>query len=310
MLFNLYNTLHPAGLWGYEGRGYIVRYAAIDIGTNSCRLLICEKLGDKLLKIDNRLESTRLGQGVNLTARLDTQAIARTCECLARFRAELKAGAVDIYRAVATSAVRDSANWAEFIEQAKKHSQIEIEIINGEKEAYLSYLGVKKGLRLSASPLVVDLGGGSTEFILNNGQQFSASIQIGAVRSTESNMSAAEILERLNVIKARKESFQSSPLVFVGGTATTMAAVKLSMEKYNPELIQGHILTRREIADLYKMLERMPLSVRRRLPGLQPERADIITKGALIMLLIVDILDKQEITVSESDLLEGIIWEL
>jgi exopolyphosphatase/guanosine-5'-triphosphate,3'-diphosphate pyrophosphatase len=287
-----------------------MKYAAIDIGTNSCRLLICERVGDNLLKIDEQLESTRIGEAVAETGNLNPQAIDRTCVCLDKFRRQLDKHEIAHFRAVATSAVRESHNAQEFVDKAFKESGIKVEIVSGEEEAYLSYLGVKEGLNMSAVPLVVDLGGGSCEFILNNNSSFLASIPVGAVRATESKMSALDILEKLSIVTREKERFNNHPIVMVCGTATTMVAVKLALEVYRSDLVHGQVLTRREIADLYNMLERMPLNIRRRLPGLQPERADIIAKGALIVLLIVDSLGKTEITVSESDLLEGIIRSL
>lgn len=287
-----------------------MRYASIDIGTNSCRLLICAQVGDNLLKIDEQMEITRIGEAVAGTGKLNPQAIDRTCACLARFRKQLNKFEVINFRAIATSAVRESHNAQEFVDKAFQESGIEVEIVSGEEEAYLSYLGVREGLNMSAAPLVADLGGGSCEFILNNDSSFLASIPVGAVRATELNMSALDILEKLSTVTKEKEKFKNHPLVMVGGTVTTLTAVKLALEVYRSDLVHGQVLTRREIADLYNMLERMPLNIRRRLPGLQPERADIIAKGALIVLLIVDSLGKTEITVSESDLLEGIIRSL
>ncbi|MEN6461308.1 MAG: Ppx/GppA phosphatase family protein [Syntrophomonas sp.] len=287
-----------------------MRCAAIDIGTNSCRLLICEQAGDNMLKIDERLETTRIGEAMAETGSLNPQAIDRTCACLTRFREQLEKYKVSHYRAVATCAVRESHNAQEFVDRALMQSGIKVEIIDGNEEAYLSYLGVKEGLNMAAAPLVVDLGGGSCEFILKNENSFLVSIPVGAVRATESNMSALDIVEKLSFVASQKERFKNHPLVLVGGTATTLVAVKLALEVYRPELVHGQVLTRQEIADLYNMLERMPLNIRRRLPGLQPERADIISKGAMIVLLIVDTLGKEEITVSDSDLLEGIIRSL
>jgi exopolyphosphatase/guanosine-5'-triphosphate,3'-diphosphate pyrophosphatase len=263
-----------------------------------------------MLKIDERLETTRIGEAMAETGNLNPQAIDRTCACLARFRDQLDNYEVSHYRAVATCAVRESRNAQEFVDRALMESGIKVEVIDGKEEAYLSYLGVKEGLNMSAAPLVVDLGGGSCEFILKNANSFLASIPVGAVRATESNMSALDIVEKLSFVASQKERFNNHPLVLVGGTATTLVAVKLALEVYRPELVHGQVLTRQEIADLYNMLERMPLNIRRRLPGLQPERADIIPKGAMIVLLIADSLGKTEITVSESDLLEGIIRSL
>lgn len=286
-----------------------MKCAAIDIGTNSCRLLICDRFGDNLLKIRQQLETTRIGGEKTKAGNLNPQAIHRTCTCLAEFRQEMDKYEVSRYRAVATSAVREAGNAQEFVSRVWQESGIKVEIISGEEEARLSYLGVKEGLDLKIEPLVADLGGGSCEFIFGGGE-YLTSIEIGAVRATELNMSAYDIVNKLEPVRAEKELFKGYPLVMVGGTVTTLTAIKLGLHEYCSQLVHGQVLTRREVADIYNLLERMPLPIRRRLPGLQPERADIIVKGALIVLLMMDLLGKTEITVSESDLMEGIIREL
>jgi len=130
------------------------------------------------------------------------------------------------------------------------------------------------------------------------------------VKATEGDWSAGEIWSKLREGLALREEIRDHPMVMVGGTPTTLVAIKESLAEYDAEMVHGHILTRPEVEDLYAMLDGMPLNLRRRLPGLQPERADIVVKGTLIILLIMEGLQKKEITVSESDLLEGIIWQL
>lgn len=285
-----------------------MRYAAIDIGTNSCRLLIADYQEGKIIPLYRTMMTTRLGENLQKDSILSTDAILRTCRCLNEFKNIIDEYEVKEYRAVATSAVREADNKEEFVELVKRECAINIDIINGFEEANLSYIGVKNSLKLEKSPLVVDLGGGSTELIYEDSPPIS--IPVGAVKVHEQNMSAYDISQILKPLTKMKEEFSLSPLVFVGGTATSLVAIKFSLEVYRSELIHGQILTRSEIADLYNMLERMPLSLRKRLPGLQPERADIITSGTLIMLIIMEILDKQDIIVSESDILEGIILNM
>lgn len=286
-------------------------YAAIDLGTNSCRLLVAGRQGEKLAPRYRDLETTRLGTGVARTGRLSRTAIERTLKCLQRYRVCMEEWKIKSYRAVATSAVRESANRTEFIQAARKITGIEIDIIDSAREALLSYAGVKKGLISGYPPLVVDLGGGSTEFMFcSNSGSFSASLKVGAVRATEMNMTAADIDGCLAPVIRQKAKLLSAPLVFVGGTATTAAAIKLGLSEYHPELVHGQVLQRGEIAAMYTMVENMSRENLRNLPGLQPERADIIGRGLLIILQIMDGLEKHELRVSESDLLEGIIWEL
>lgn len=288
-----------------------MRYAAIDAGSNSCRLLVADIEKGQLKPVYQDLHSTRLGQGVSTSYRLDAEAMERTLNCLNDYAAQLERLKVDAYRAVATSAMREALNREEFQAMVKDDCGLALEVISGEEEAQLSYRGVKEGLALERSPLVADLGGGSCEFRLEEGHEhFSLSLPLGAVRVTEAGLSVIAIKDILTPVAASRDRLKEYSLVFVGGTATTLVAMKLSLEIYDPRQVHGQILTREEVADLYNMLMRMPLNLRRRLPGLQPERADIIPAGALIVLLIMDVLSRQEIRVSESDILEGIIRQL
>jgi exopolyphosphatase/guanosine-5'-triphosphate,3'-diphosphate pyrophosphatase len=288
-----------------------MRYAAVDVGTNSCRLLVADIIDNKFQPIYRDLQSTRLGQGVNASKKLDLAAMKRTTECLKQYGDIIKRLGVENYRLVATSAVREAINRNDFQSMVRENCNFHLEVISGEEEARLSYLGVKKGLALEKSPLVADLGGGSCEFRMEDGQErFSVSLPLGAVRATEASLSVVEAKTILEPVADHSVSLKDYPLVLVGGTATTLVAVKLSMEVYDPEQVHGQVLSREEVADLYNMLELMPLTIRHRLPGLQPERADIIPAGAMIILLIMDALSRQQIIISESDILEGIIRKL
>lgn len=283
-----------------------MRAAAIDLGSNSCRLFIADKESSGLKEICRQLETSRIGEGVNASGIINEDAAERTINCLKTFRQSMEDKQVQIYRAVATSAVREAANGKEFVQMVLDRTGLKIDIIDGEEEARLSYLGVKKGLNLN-SPLVVDLGGGSTEFICVD-KDFMISIPLGAVRASEAKWGPEQISELLAPIQANKELFTNCPLVFVGGTASTMAAVKLSLDVFDSTRVHGQRLDIGEIEDLYDMLHKMPLRLRQRLAGLQPERADIIDSGALIMLMIIKTLEKEELIVSETDLMQGIIW--
>jgi len=287
-----------------------MRYGAVDIGTNSCRVLIADVNDEGLYTVYRNMETTRIGQGVNATGLIAPDAIERTIDCLERFAANLQLMQVKHSRWVATSAVREAANRKTFLDLAMSRANAAIDIVSGEEEANLSYLGVCRGLPFTASPLVVDLGGGSTEFIWQGLGSYVASIPIGAVRATEAQMSVGDMAAVVHQVNLSPDLVKEVPLVFVGGTATSLVAVKEGMDVYDKEKVHGKQLTRAEIADLYNMLQRMPLSLRRRLPGLQPERADIIPAGACLILLIMDYLGKDVLTVSESDILEGIVWSL
>lgn len=284
-------------------------YAAIDIGSNSCRLLIGEIGQQGLRVLFKEIESTRISTGLSQSGQIGAEAAERSLRWLEKIRSELETYGVKQYRAVATSAVREASNGQDFVDEAARRSQLVIEIISGAQEARLSYIGVEKGLYLDHPPLVVDLGGGSTEFICNE-QDFVTSIPLGAVRATEMKLSAAAIVERMQVVQAMKSRFREYPLVMVGGTASSLVAIKLGLDIYDSEQVHGQHLSHQEINDIYQLLERTPLRLRQRMPGLQAARADIINQGVLITLLIADMLEKPEIIVSESDLLQGIIWSI
>ncbi|MEA4924809.1 MAG: Ppx/GppA phosphatase family protein [Syntrophomonadaceae bacterium] len=287
-----------------------MRYGAVDIGTNSCRLLIAEKPSNqKVITLCKELDTTRMGEGITRASILKDEAIARTVSCLKHFRDRMREFRVDKHRVVATSAVREAGNREEFRKRVKTEVGLDIDIIDGYEEARLSYDGVIKGLNIPGSPLVVDLGGGSTEFICLD-QKLVLSLPVGAVRAAEADMGAARIIEILNPLTKLNQDLRNQLLIMVGGTATSLVAIKKGLVKYDPEYVQGEILSRGEIGDLYNLLESMPLTLRRRLPGLQPERADIIHKGTLIILVIMEVLGHKEIIVSDTDLLEGIIWSM
>lgn len=281
--------------------------AAIDIGSNSCRLLIADFTGDKVMPLHMELETTRISSGLNHCGRISEEAMERTVQCLNRFKQRMNAFGVEKYRAIATSAVREAGNGQDFIVLVKQQCQLSVDIVSGEEEACLSYLGVEKGLVLNHAPLVADLGGGSTEFICNE-QNLIRSIPLGAVRATELEMTEKEITERLAGVANLADRFRDYPLVMVGGTASSLVAIKLGMDEYDASRVHGQVLSREDLYDLYQMLEKTPLALRKRIPGLQPERADIINKGALIMLMIAEIFQKPELIVSEADLLQGMLW--
>ncbi|NLT21290.1 MAG: Ppx/GppA family phosphatase [Syntrophomonadaceae bacterium] len=285
-----------------------MNYAAVDIGTNSCRLLVADGLnpGQSLVR---EIQTTRIGAGVDKHKQLGQEAMDRTLQGLAKLQQITQQYNTVRTRVVATSAVREADNREIFIKRVKEEIEWEVEVITGEEEARLSYQGVRSGLNMQDLPLVVDLGGGSTEFMAGEDKEL-ISLPIGAVRATEAQMSITDIYAILKQLGNLPETWRNYPLVVVGGTATTMVAIKHGMHEYNREMVHGQTLTRQEVMDIYEMLERMPLNLRRRLPGLQPERADIINKGALILLLIMDYLGRQEITISESDILDGIIGEM
>jgi len=289
-----------------------MRYAAIDAGTNSCRLLVADGEDNRLKPVCRKNQITRLGEKLNSNKSLNQAAMERTVNCLREYAALIKQLKVNAYRAVTTCAVREAVNSEQFISMVRQRCGLVLEVISGDEEAHLSYQGVKTGLSFDRLPLVVDLGGGSCEFKLEKegGQCLSLSLPLGAVRATEANMSTLRVKEILAPIAEQAELLKDHPLVMVGGTATTLVAIKFAMDIYDPKKVHGQKLRWDEVTDLYNMLKLMPLDNRRRLPGLQPDRADIIPAGAMIIMLIMEVLGHKEIVVSESDIMEGIIRQL
>ncbi len=288
-----------------------LKIAAIDIGTNSCRLLIADiNKNQQLIPLQRDLMQTRLGQGLSANGSINDEAVKRTIACLSRFTDIINQHKVTALRAVATSAVREANNREIFLQTMLQYFPSPIDIIDGEQEALLTYQGVKRGLNIAQHPVVIDLGGGSTEIILDNKAAYIKSLPLGAVRATESHMSIRDMKKILKEGMGDISKLIEHPLVFVGGTATSLAAIKMEMRTYRPELIHGQVMSIGEVNRLCDSLFQTSLEQRKRIPGLQPERADILPQGVRIISLIMSCLEAEEMIVSESDLLEGVIWNL
>lgn len=285
-------------------------YAAVDIGTNSCRLMTADIQGQHMRILQRKLNTTRIGQDVQASGMLQPEPVERTLACLEEYQAFLDAQQIPLSRIVATSAVRDAGNRQWFLDLASDRIGRRVEAIDGEEEARLTYLGVREGLLLQQTPLVVDVGGGSTEFICSNTDFFMQSLPLGAVRAAESKMTSDEILAMLELIAQASDRFTQHPLVCTGGSATNLVAIKLGLKDYQPQRVHGQVLTLAEMQEIYSRLEPMSPDQRRLVPGIHPPRADIIPAGTKILLNILTVLEKCQCIVSESDLLEGILWNL
>jgi exopolyphosphatase/guanosine-5'-triphosphate,3'-diphosphate pyrophosphatase len=257
------------------------------------------------------MEITRLGQELQKTGIIAEKSMRNTLDCLERFDSIIKKYETAKYRVVGTNALREAANSREFIEKAWADLGIKIDIISGDDEAWLSYHGVHNKNPFIHNPLVIDLGGGSTEFICKNeAVNLVKSIPLGAVKATEKNLSLEDMLFILNDLAPWRDRISRLSAVFCGGTATTLAAIHLQMKNYDPDLINGQVLLYHQIELLYHQLQGLPLEQRKEIIGLQPERADIICAGVLFVLAIMKYLHKDQIVVSDADLLEGIISTL
>ncbi len=291
--------------------------AVIDIGTNTCRLFIAEVEDGKILKKYKKfMEITRLGEEVDKNGYLLETAMDRTVETLKQFSEEIKAYGVKELMVHATSATRDASNRDKFMKFVKDETGLDVECISGEEEARLSFDGALD--EFSDDIVLVDIGGGSTEFIHGNksGIDYLKSFNVGSVRLKEKffkdenyklNMQVAKSwvekeLEGLRVL--REKEFL---LVGVAGTITTQVSVLKEMEDYNSDDVHKYILKKEEVESNLKKFMELSLEERKNLKGLHPKRAEVIVSGTLLVLWIMEILNKTEIIVSENDILEGMM---
>lgn len=287
-------------------------YAAIDIGTNTTRLLVGEVSGGKVLPRNIIMRTTRLGEGLQETGLLKETAMQRTIDVLQEYCHFLSRYPGINIGVVATSAARDAGNREQFVEMVKESTGLQVQVISGEQEAALSYWGVTSGLDGIEKPVVLDIGGGSTELMYASGEGkvIACSAPVGAVRCTESPTTPSEILE---AIKPSLEEIKNLPgynLVGVGGTITTLSAIDMELAVYDPRKIHGSMLSLETVGRILFKLAGMSLAARKRVPGLEANRADIIVAGALILWVIMTFLNQGAIQVSEADILHGIILSL
>lgn len=291
----------------------------IDIGTNSCRLFIAEVMEtEKGINILNELvkevEIVKLGEEVNKNHFLKEEAMERTIKCLKKYKETADKYGVKELKAFATSAVRDAENREEFLKKVRD-LRVKIECISGEEEAKLNFLG--NSLVFNERILVIDIGGGSTEFTLgkNNEIDFIKSIDIGAVRATEKFFSqdnySDENIEKCiewvkenirGIIKIKNEEVKT---VGVAGTATTQISVKKEMKIYDSQEVHMSEITVKELEKNLKLFISKNIEERKEIIGLEPKRADVIIAGTIILITILKELNKDKIVVSESDNLTG-----
>lgn len=284
--------------------------AAIDIGTNSTRLLVAKTAGGRVKVLKSGLLTTRLGEGID-EGLLTPGAMERTADAVLRFVETARRMDATLVVAAATSAVRDASNRQEFITLVRERAGINVRVLSGTQEAALSYRGVTSGLDFNTDiTAVVDVGGGSTELVWPaRGTLLCRSANAGAVRMTASLAGEAEIAAILEpaLSAARQDGVRN--LIGVGGTITTCAAIDLGLCRYDPAKTHGYVLSAARIKKILSELERMEEEVRRKVPGLQPERADIIVAGITIVKLVVEGLGLDRLRVSEADILHGLVLE-
>lgn len=293
-------------------------YAAVDCGTNSTRLLI----SDGRTQIERHMRVTRLGAGVDRTGRLDPEAIERTLSVMRDYRQVMDRYEVAGVRIAATSASRDAANREDFFGPATEILGAAPELISGTEEAALSFRGATADLgELTGRSLVVDIGGGSTEFALGGDElEASLSVDMGCVRMTEKHLQhdpprpeeltncLAEVEQHLDDV-AREVPGAGSADRFIGlaGTVTTVAAVELGLLEYDRDAIHHFVLTREAAEDVFRTLATEATEARRHNPGLDPGRVDVIVGGCCVLVGIFRYFGYQECIVSEADILDGLI---
>ena len=300
------------------------RVAAIDCGTNSIRLLIADITGDNFKEVLRTMEIVRLGQGVDQNKAFHPDAIARTLKAVELFRDQIASKGVEKIRFCATSATRDATNRNLFIDGVREILGVEVEVIPGEEEAELSFIGATKEFRQSDAPfLVVDIGGGSTEFVFGSEKvEFAKSVNIGCVRMSERNLntqppSMAQIAQAIvDIDIAITQAAAVVPittaktLVAVAGTATTVAASALELTDYDRHLIHLSRISSDKVHKAAASFQSMNKDQIASLGFMHPGRIDVITAGSLVLSRIMAATGAAEFVASESDILDGMAWSL
>lgn len=301
-----------------------MRVAAIDCGTNSIRLLIADIDGNNFREIVRDMEIVRLGQGVDETGQFHPDAIARTLAAVDKFAAEIAKRGVEKIRFCATSATRDATNRHLFVDGVRGRLGIELEVISGDEEAALSFAGAIKDLDPSNGPfLVVDIGGGSTEFVFGTSTVEAArSVNIGCVRMSErhfaSDPATPEQIEaaRTDIQAAIAHAAAVVPitkaktLVAVAGTATTVAAAALELPEYDRYAIHLSRISAQQTHDVATMFATKTREQRLSLGYMHPGRVDVIAAGSLVLSEIMKATGATEFVASESDILDGMAFSL
>lgn len=276
-----------------------MRLAAIDIGTNSTKMTVADVSESGVLTVVSEVsEVTRLGEGVDASHRLNEAAMERTLEAVTRYAAEARSlGAGEVLGA-GTSALRDAANGLNFLEQARLRAGVEIQIISGDREAQLAYAAVRSdaslGIPADANLLVFDIGGGSTELILGDqtGTGRHDSLDVGAVRLTERFLpsdppTAEEMDEAVAFVRSALLTFELPETLLyiagIGGTALNIGAVMSGLLSPDPDAVHAMTVTHSAVIEARVRFASVPIIERRKIPGLEPKRADIIVAGVLIL---------------------------
>ena len=296
-----------------------MRVAAIDCGTNSIRLLIADVVENNLREVFRDMEIVRLGQGVDETGQFNPDAITRTLTAVDKFAVEIARQGVEKIRFCATSATRDATNRQLFIDGVRERLGIEPEVISGEEEAALSFAGAIQDIDQSLAPfLVVDIGGGSTEFVFGTSSvEVARSVNIGCVRMSERHFAndpatahqieaaRVDIQEAIAQAAAQVPITQAKTLIAVAGTATTVAAAALNLPEYDRYAIHLATISAVQVQEASAMFFNKSREERLALGYLHPGRVDVIAAGALVLSEIMHATGASEFIASETDILDG-----
>ena len=304
----------------------MTRVAAVDIGTNSVRLLVAD-LDDEtapLVTLDRRMRITRLGRGVDATRALAPEPVERTLQVLQEYREAIDGLGAERVRATATSAARDATNRDDFFRRAEDVLGTTPALLSGEEEARLSFTGATVGLDAPAPYLVVDIGGGSTELVVGTDRpEALCSVDVGCVRVTEqwlhsdppapeelSNAVSAVRDELADADRALPGARDASTLIGLAGTVSTIAAIEQGLPEYDRDRIHHFVLTRAAAEDVFRTLATECANDRRHNPGLEAERVDVIVGGAVVLVSVLRTFGFDELLVSEADILDGLARSL
>jgi exopolyphosphatase/guanosine-5'-triphosphate,3'-diphosphate pyrophosphatase len=304
----------------------LARYAVIDVGTNTLRLLVAQPSGPgDYAVVHEEQEVTRLGEGLMPERLLLEEPRRRSLAVLERFAQVARRFNAEQVAVVGTSAVREARNREEFAQAIARETGLTLHVIEGEEEARLTLLGVQHGLRLgSRRILLIDVGGGSTEFILARGGTIDAAVStgLGVVKLTERHLqrdppapAELEALEQAVAVRIDRLHRELPPLgaaelVGTAGTPTTLAAIDLTLPAYDRRKVHGHVISHGRVKELFASLARLPVRERRQVPGLEPGRADVIVAGTAILIATMERLRFEELRVSDDGLREGILLDL
>jgi exopolyphosphatase/guanosine-5'-triphosphate,3'-diphosphate pyrophosphatase len=293
--------------------------AVIDIGSNSTRLLIAEVSPGRVEVRRRHSRVTRLGRGVDLSGQLAEEAIEATCEVIADYTSLYGEAGVETVKAIATSAVRDATNGSAFIAELRERFALSAQVLDGEEEAHLTYLGATMERAPRDPTLVIDIGGGSTELIVGTGSEidYRTSLKIGVVRQTERHLAsdppatvelealAADVRGPIEAAVGELDGAHPTAAIAVAGTPTSLSAIDLELEPYDSERVHGHVLTLTKIQRLLSKLASVPLEQRQAIIGMHPDRAPTIVAGVVILIETMRAFGLEEVEASEHDILYG-----